>query len=155
MGNNNAYQANYYYILIFCDTILRCVTPGMKNSSSYSPYFLNKKHNSSNEIYNKDWLQYPCLPNNWEKILSIEFYVHFILFNSYSKSKEITCHLSYYDEQTSVKILKLVCEFSKTKTFLPFIDQLYAIFIINCDLPKPGCAIITTIHASFFVGNPP
>jgi hypothetical protein len=125
MGNNNNYQVNYYYILIFCDTILRCVTPGMKNSSSYSPYFLNRKQNSTNEINYYDWSQYPCLPNNWEKILSIEFYVNCILFSPYSKSKEISCHLSYYDEQTSFKILKLVCEFSKTKTFFPFIEKVF------------------------------
>ena len=125
MGNNNNYQVNYYYILIFCDTILRCVTPGMKNSSSYSPYFLNSKQNSTNEINYYDLLKYPCLPNNWEKILSIEFYVNCILFNPYSKSKEITCHLSYCDEQTSFKILKLVCEFSKTKTFFPFIEKVF------------------------------
>ena len=61
MGNNKAYQTNYYYILIFCDTILRCITPGTKTSSTNSAYFLNKKQNSSNEIYYKDWPLYPSL----------------------------------------------------------------------------------------------
>ena len=134
MGNNTGYQVNNNYILIFCDTILRCVTPGMKNTSSYSPFFTNKKNKRSDDPYLIDWTQYPVLPNNWEKILSMEFYINFILFNGYAKSKEITCHLSYCDEQTSFNILRLVCEFSKTKTFFPYIEKVFNTALYVFDL---------------------
>ena len=134
MGNSTGYQVNNNYILIFCDTILRCVTPGMKNSKSYSPFFLNKRNKRSDDPYLIDWAQYPVLPNNWEKILSIEFYINFILFNGYAKSKEITSHLSYCDEQTSFKILRLACEFSKTKSFSPFIEKVFNTALCMFDL---------------------
>ena len=124
MGNNADYSVNIQYISIFCDTLLRCVTPGMKNSNTYSPFFSNKKK-AFKDNYLIDWSQYPSLPQNWEKILSIEFYVKIILFHPYSKSKEITCHLSYCDEEVSVKILKLVCEFSKSKYFIHFIEKIF------------------------------
>ena len=134
MGNSTGYQVNNNYILIFCDTILRCVTPGMKNSKSYSPFFLNKRNKRSDDPYLIDWAQYPVLPNNWEKILSIEFYINLILFNGYAKSKEITSHLSYCDEQTSFKILRLACEFSKTKSFSPFIEKVFNTALCMFDL---------------------
>ena len=124
MGNNKGYQVNYNYILIFCDTILRCVTPGMKNTNTFSPYFSNRKQRASDSSF-INWSQYPCLPKNWEKILSIEFYVNFMLFHNYAKSKEIICHLCYCDEENSVKILKLVNAFTKTKSFFPFIEKVF------------------------------
>ena len=65
-------------MLIFSDIILRCVTPGMQNSKRYSPFFNNRKLNSDNDNY-KDFSKYPQLPKNWEKMLSTEFFVNFVL----------------------------------------------------------------------------
>ena len=124
MGNNSGYIPNFYYMLIFCDTLLRCVTPGMKLTSTYSPYFLNRKKNLEYENI-PDWSYYPSLPQNWDKILTTEFYVHFMLYHNYSKWKEITCHLCYCDEEVSVKIMKLVCEFIKSKTFMPMVEKVF------------------------------
>ena len=138
MGNNTGYQVNPYYVSIFCDTVLRCVTPGMKNSNSYSPFFSNRKNKNSDDPYFIDWSKYPSLPNNWEKILFLEFYNYFILFNANAKSKEITCHLNYCDEQTSYKMMRLVCEFSKTKTFVAIIEKVFtnalSVFDLQDDL---------------------
>ena len=125
MGNNNTYQSNYNYASIFSDTILRCVTPGMRTSSSYSPYFTNRKTNSGNEFYLLSNSPYPILPKNWEKILTNEFYIHHILFHPYAKSQEVTCHLSYCDEKVSIIIMRLVCEFLKSKTFVPRIEKVF------------------------------
>ena len=125
MGGNATYQTNINYMSIFSDTILRCVTPGMKNSGQFSPYFSYKKRNTSEESYFTNWLEYPQLPKNWEKILSMEFYIHYILEHPYSRSKEITGHLSFNDEKVSIQILKLICEFTKTTSFVPLIEKVF------------------------------
>ena len=151
MGNNTNYQTNNNYICILSDTILRCVTPGMKNSSQYSPYFSNRKKNSDPDFYLMTNSPYPTLPKNWEKILTNEFYIHFILFHSYSKSKEITCHLCFCDETVSVIIMKLVCEFLKSRTFLPMIEKVFnnviGVFDLNDNLN------IIRVEALFELGD--
>ena len=127
MGNMKGYNVNNNYISIFSDIILRCVTPGMENTRTFSPYYtgIRKKSNNNSEIY-IDFSKYPHLPQNWEKMLSIEFFVNFVLFHNYCKSKEIICHLCYGDEKTSVKILSLVNEFIKMKNiFLPFKEKVF------------------------------
>ena len=124
MGNTSGYIPNFYYMLIFCDTLLRCVTPGMKQTNTYSPYFLNRKKNCEYENI-PDWSYYPSLPQNWDKIITTEFYNNFMLYHNYAKSKEITCHLCYCDEDVSVKIMKLVCEFIKSKTFMPIVERVF------------------------------
>ena len=127
MGNNTSYTVNNNYMLIFSDIILRCVTPGMENTKTFSPYFtgrrnLSEEHNSSYIDFSK----YPHLPDNWEKMLSIEFFINFVLFHSFSKSKEIICHLCYGDESTSNKILSLLNQFIKQKNvFIPFIEKVF------------------------------
>ena len=127
MGNATNYTVNNNYMLIFSDIILRCVTPGMENTKTFSPYFtgrrnLSEKHNGSYIDFSK----YPHLPNNWEKMLSIEFFIEFVLFHSFSKSKEIICHLCYGDESTSNKILSLLNQFIKQKNvFIPFIEKVF------------------------------
>ena len=125
MGGNATYQTNINYMSIFSDTILRCVTPGMKNSGQFSPYFSYKKRNTTEESYFTNWLEYPQLPKNWEKILSMEFYIHYILEHPYSRSKEITGHLSFIDEKVSIQILKLICEFTKSTSFVPLIEKVF------------------------------
>ena len=151
MGNNTNYQTNNNYICILSDTILRCVTPGMKNSSQYSPYFSNRKKNSDPDFYLMTNSPYPTLPKNWEKILTNEFYIHFILFHPYSKSKEITCHLCFCDETVSVIIMTLVCEFLKSRTFLPMIEKVFnnviGVFDLNDNLN------IIRVEALFELGD--
>jgi hypothetical protein len=94
---------------------------------------------------------YPTLPKNWEKILTNEFYIHFILFHPYSKSKEITCHLCFCDETVSVIIMKLVCEFLKSRTFLPMIEKVFnnviGVFDLNDNLN------IIRVEALFELGD--
>ena len=127
MGNSTNYTVNNNYMLIFSDIILRCATPGMENTKTFSPYFTGRRNLSgeSNSSY-IDFSKYPHLPNNWEKMLSIEFFLTFVLFHSSSKSKEIICHLCYGDENTSNKILSLVNQFIKQKNvFIPFIEKVF------------------------------
>ena len=126
MGGNATYQTNINYMSIFSDTILRCVTPGMKNSGQFSPYFSYKKRNTTEESYFTNWLEYPQLPKNWEKILSIEFYIHYILEHPYSRSKEITGHLSFNDE----KLFNALDELHK-KTHSIFFDLFKREYIKN------------------------
>ena len=133
MGNNSGYIPNFYYMLIFCDTLLRCVTPGMKTANRYSPYFLNRKINFGDENI-PDWSHLPSLPQNWDKILTTEFYINYMLYHNYAKSKEITCHLCYCDEEVSVKIMKLVCGFIKSKTFMPIIEKAFNNILCVFDL---------------------
>ena len=121
MGNNSGYIPNTYYILIFSDTIFRCATPGMLKTNTYSPFFTNIKIETG--VIN--WSKYPVLPKNWEKILTTEFYINFLINYNYEKSKELTSHLCYCDEKVSVYILNLVCQFMKTKAFMPFKEKVF------------------------------
>ena len=121
MGNNSGYQPNVYYLLIFSDTILKCATPGMIKSNTYSPFFTNIKIET--DVIN--WSKYPILPKNWEKILTFEFYINFLLNYNQARPKELTSHLCYCNEQVSVQILNLVCQFMKTKTFMPLIEKVF------------------------------
>ena len=121
MGNNSGYMPNVYYLLIFSDTLLKCASPGMIKTNTFSPYFTNIKIEKG--IVN--WSKYPTLPKNWEKILTFEFYINYLLNYNYARPKELTCHLCYCDEQVSVQILNLVCQFMKTKTFMPLIEKVF------------------------------
>ena len=47
---------------------------------------------------------------------------------------EVTCHLCYYDEQVSVQILSLVCQFMKSKSFLPLIEKVFNISLCVFDI---------------------
>ena len=128
MGNSKTYQTNNNYIMIYNEIILRCVTPGMENIKTYSPFFTGRRLNSGNRNIESyiDFSKLPHLPKNWEKMISIEFFVTFVLFHDFCKSKEILCHLCYGDEKISVKILSLVNQFIKSKTvFLPFIEKVF------------------------------
>ena len=123
MGNSKGYNVNNNYIMIFSDIILRCITPGMENTNTYSPYYIGIRDNEQTSY--KDFSKYPHLPEDWEKMLSTEFFITFVLFHGYCKSKEIICHLCYGHEKTSVKILSLINIFIRSKnTPLPFIDKI-------------------------------
>ena len=127
MGNITNYTVNNNYMLIFSDIILRCATPGMENTRTFTPFFTGRRNlsdeNNSSFI---DFSKYPHLPNNWEKMLSMEFFINFVLFHPCFKSKEIICHLCYGDEKTSNKILSLVNQFIKSKNmFIPFIEKVF------------------------------
>jgi hypothetical protein len=124
MGNSNTYNVNYNYILIFNDIILNCVTPGMKNSSKYSPFFNNRKQISQNENY-IDFSRYPQLPKDWEKMLSTQFFINYVLLNTFSKSREIICHLCFCDENTSVKILSLVNRFMREVNYAQYVERVF------------------------------
>ena len=124
MGSSNTYNVNCNYILIFNDIILNCVTPGMKNSSKYSPFFTNRKLQSQNENY-IDFSRYPQLPKDWEKMLSTQFFINYVLLNTFSKSKEIICHLCFCDENTSVKILSLVNKFMREVNYVAYAERVF------------------------------
>jgi hypothetical protein len=124
MGSSNTYNVNYNYILIFNDIILNCVTPGMKNSSKYSPFFTNRKLQSQNENY-IDFSRYPQLPKKWEKMLSTKFFINYVLLNTFSKSKEIICHLCFCDENISVKILSLVNKFIRKVNYVAYAERVF------------------------------
>ena len=130
MGGNAGYLPNFYYILIFSDTILKCVTPGMIKSNSFNPYFLNNRAGLMKVNFSK----YPVLPKNWEKILTTEFYINFMMNYNTERITEVTCHLCYYDEQVSVQILSLVCQFMKSKSFLPLIEKVFNISLCVFDI---------------------
>lgn len=124
MGSSNTYNVNFNYILIFNDIILNCVTPGMKNSSKYSPFFTNRKLQGQNENY-IDFSRYPQLPKDWEKMLSTQFFINYVLFNVFSKSKEIICHLCFCDENASVKILSLVNRFMREVNYVQYVERVF------------------------------
>jgi len=124
MGNSNTYNVNNYFIMIFNDIILNCVTPGMKNSNKYSPFFNNRKHQSENDNY-IDFSKYPQLPKDWEKMLSTQFFINCVLLNTFSKSREIICHLCFCDENTSVKILSLVNRFMREVNYYQYVERVF------------------------------
>jgi hypothetical protein len=130
MGGNAGYLPNFYYILIFSETILNSVTPGMIKSNSYSPYYLGCRYGLSEANLSK----HPLLPKNWEKILTTEFYINFMMNYNVDKIKDITSHLCYYDEQVSVQILSLVCQFMKTRSFTPLIEKVFNFSLCVFDL---------------------
>ena len=127
MGNSKSYTVNTNYMMIFSDIILRCITPGIENTQSFSPYFTGRRNLSDNNFSSYiDFNKYPHLPKNWEKMLSIEFFINFVLFNPNFKSKEIICHLCYGDEKTSNKILSLLNQFIRQKNvMIPFIEKVF------------------------------
>ena len=89
--------------------------------NTYSPYYIGIRDNEQTSY--KDFSKYPHLPKDWEKMLTTEFFITFILFHRFCKSKEIICHLCYGDVKTSIKILSLVNDFIRSKnTPLPFIE---------------------------------
>jgi len=125
MGNSKTFKVNNNYIMIFCDIILRCATPGMENTKTYSPFFTGRRKKINNESY-IDFSKYPRLPNGWEKLFSTEFFIYFFQSYNLSKSWEVINHLCYGDEKTSIKILSLVNEFAKSKDLsLQFLEQLF------------------------------
>ena len=124
MGSSNTYNVNFNYILIFNDIILNCVTPGMKNSSKYSPFFTNRKVQGQNENY-IDFSRYPQLPKDWEKMLSTQFFINYVLLNAFSKSREIICHLCFCDENASVKILSLVNRFMREVNYVQYAERVF------------------------------
>ena len=111
MGN----APNPLYLSIFSEIILRCATPWMVLSKQETPYILLKYKN----LENFDINLYPKLPNDWEKMLTKEFFLNYILSESqvHHISSQIICHLCYEDENISVKILKLVNNFLKQKYY--------------------------------------
>lgn len=124
MGSSNTFLVNEHYIMIFNDIVLNCVTPGMKNSSKYSPSFNNRKQKSHSDNY-IDFSKYPQLPKDWEKMLSTQFFINHILLNTFSKSREVICHLCFCDENISVKILSLVNQFMREVNYLQYVERVF------------------------------
>ena len=124
MGSSNTYNVNCNYILIFNDIILNCVTPGMKSSNKYSPFFNKRKLQSQNDNY-IDFSRYPQLPKDWEKMLSTQFFINYVLLNIFSKSREIICHLCFCDENVSVKILSLVNRFMREVNYVQHVERVF------------------------------
>ena len=132
MGNDQNYIPNSKYIMIFSEIVLRCVTPGMLNSNTFSPYFIGKINDENSDNEHPDFSIYPKLPEGWEKMLIPNFCINYLFFHNNCKGKEIICHLCYCDENTSVKILSLVNEYLKHKEFC-YIQFYHLIFnvVIN------------------------
>ena len=105
---------NTQYLLLFYEIIMRCATPWMIKTKKETPYILLK---FPINIENPDLFLYPKLPNDWEKILTKEFFLDYILANNNINTKQILCHLCYEDESLSVKIMKLVNNFLKQKFY--------------------------------------
>ena len=104
MGNNSNYQPNLIYLKAFCNTILRCVTPGMVLSKKRSSCFISP-YNYNYE--NPDFSLYPKLPDNWEKYLEAYFLNYVLLFPSDQLSK-ILNHTSFNDKNMSSFIMKQI-----------------------------------------------
>jgi hypothetical protein len=119
MGQAEGQNVNDYYLLIFCEIILKCVTPGMLKAKDYSPYFSNQKINQENDSeINFDICNYPKLPDNWTILLSTQFFLINVLLNYNSMPKEIICHLCYCDDNVSIKILTLLNEYLRFKNVM-------------------------------------
>ena len=107
---------NTFYLSLFCDIIIRCATPWMLSTGKETPYFVLKLPLITEK---KDFSKCPKLPKDWEKMLTKNFFVYYILLNtSDSSCNKLLCHLCYGDESTSVKIMKLVNNLLKEKIYI-------------------------------------
>ena len=118
MGTNQNYVPNNLHITAFCNTIFRCVTPGMILSNKRSPFFIAR--NDFNDE-NPDFTSYPKIPEN-----ILEYFEHFLLFhilfsqsNSYYK---ILQHISFCDKTFSINIMKLFNKNLKTFFYYYYIN---------------------------------
>ena len=157
MGSSKGFDVNHNYIMIFSEIILSCVTPGMENIRQCSPFFSGgRKMQKATEEYGMDFSNYPHLPQKWEKMLSIEFFINFVLYHKSCKSKEVICHLCYGDEKTSVKILSLVNEFIRSKNVpLPFLEEVFnnAISVFNLNDALGFIRVETLFQLNFDENN--
>ena len=101
MGTNQNYAPNSLHLTAFCNTILRCVTPGMLLSNKRSPYFIART--DFNEE-NPDFSSYPKIPENIYEYLE-NFLLNYILFSPSSYSN-ILQHISFCDKTLSYSIMK-------------------------------------------------
>ena len=101
---------NSLYSSIFYEIIIRCATPWTIKNREESPYMMLKYPQG---IKNIDLSFYPKLPNDWEKILTREFFLEYILSNNIINTKNILHHICYEDENISIKIMKLVNKYLK------------------------------------------
>jgi hypothetical protein len=115
MGN----PPNLLYSCIFYEIIIRCATPWMLKNREDSPYMMLKYPQG---IKNLDLSLYPKLPNDWEKILTRDFFLEYILSNNIINTKNILCHICYEDENISNKIMKLVNNYLK-HPYYAFFDK--------------------------------
>ena len=104
MGNNNNYQPNIIYLKTFCNTILRCVTPGMIVSKQRSLYFTSP-HNYNYD--NPDFSLYPKLPENWDKYLEA-YFLNYALLNPSDELSKVLIHTSYNDKNISYLIMNFI-----------------------------------------------
>jgi hypothetical protein len=157
MGSSKGFDVNHNYIMIFSEIILSCVTPGMENIRQCSPFFSGgRKMQKATEEFGMDFSNYPHLPQKWEKMLSIEFFINFVLYHKSCKSKEVICHLCYGDEKTSVKILSLVNEFIRSKNVpLPFLEEVFnnAISVFNLNDALGFIRVETLFQLNFDENN--
>ena len=100
---------NSFYLSIFCNTILRSITPGMIKSNKVSPYFL-----CSNNAYheNIDLSSCPKIPENWGQYLE-QFFIRIVLYFGSNEPAKILYHTSFYDESISLLIMKNINHFLK------------------------------------------
>ena len=105
---------NAFYLSLFCDIILRCATPWMQATNNETPYYaLTRPLNEEN----KDFSLCPKLPKDWEKMITKSFFIDYILSSKDTSCNKVLCHLCYGDESTSVKIMKLINNLLKEKSY--------------------------------------
>ena len=104
MGNNNQnYISNFFYTSSFCNTILRCITPGMIMSNKKSPYFISRFDFNQE---NPDFSSYPKIPENWDKYLE-QYFFNFI-FNASDEPVKIIFHTCFFDKKNSCNMMKFI-----------------------------------------------
>ena len=114
MGANQNYVSNSLHLNAFCNTIFRCVTPGMILSKKRSPYFISR--NDFNDE-NPDFSSYPKIPENIFEYFE-SFLLNYILYSQDNSYHKILQHISFCDKTFSINIMKL---FNKNlKTFFVY-----------------------------------
>ena len=115
MGNNDSvYCPNCLYIISFANTILRCVTDGMKFSKKKSSYFIT---NISLNEDNPDFSLCPKLPSNWKRILDNQFFFNYIMLCPNNDIIKLFYHLSFNDKEITIYGMRFLNGFFKNIFF--------------------------------------
>ena len=136
MGNNNNYSSNTIYFNIFCNIIVRCVTPGMVLTKKRTSYFISPFNYNYD---NPDFSLYPHLPENWDKYLEVYFLNKVLFFSNNDDSAKILYHTSFYDKNISILIMKHLNKYLKNQAIYSFnIEMIFLkvcrLFTLNDDL---------------------
>ena len=128
MGKDNNYSCNYLHMTAFCNTILRCVTPGMISSKKISPFFIARA-NFNEE--NPDFSIYPKIPENWGEYID-NYFFNYGVISLKDEPAMILYHTSFYNEEISIKIMSSLNKY--LKNIILYASNIDAILLKACEI---------------------